>query len=78
MSLRQPVQRLTGAFRHWIYPENAVEVQVDWLITGGDYTITAQEISAFGCAGTASEALWLVAQPEPDWVRMQAFARVRT
>ncbi|MBP1669179.1 MAG: C-terminal target protein, partial [Bacteroidetes bacterium] len=66
------VSPAAGSTVNWSIPalgftrENAVEVQVDWLITGGDYTITAQEISAFGCAGTESEALVLVAQPEPD------------
>jgi gliding motility-associated-like protein len=61
-----------GSTYNWSIPalgftrNNTDEIQVDWLITGGDYTVTVREISAYGCEGTESEALVLVAQPDPD------------
>jgi large repetitive protein len=61
-----------GATYNWSIPalgftrDNTDEIQVDWLIVEGDYTVTVREISADGCEGTESEALVLVAQPSPD------------
>jgi gliding motility-associated-like protein len=66
------VTPVAGSTYNWSIPalnfsqDNTDTIQVDWLIGGGEYTITIQEISLYGCAGTESEALVLVAQPEPD------------
>jgi gliding motility-associated-like protein len=66
------VNPVSGSTYNWTIPalgytrENASEVQVDWLIGRGEYTITVQEISAFGCEGTIRDTMVLVAQPAPD------------
>jgi gliding motility-associated-like protein len=66
------VNPVAGATYRWSIPalgytlENAAEITVDWLLTGGEYIITVQEISSFGCEGTESNALVLVSQPYPD------------
>jgi gliding motility-associated-like protein len=66
------INPVAGATYNWSIPalgftsENTAEIQVDWLITGGDYTVTVQEISSYGCNGTVSDAMVLVSQPKPD------------
>ena len=66
------VNPVNGSSYNWNIPalgftrDDATEIQVDWIISKGEYSIQVQEISAFGCEGTISEALVLVTQPEPD------------
>ncbi|MBN1414496.1 MAG: gliding motility-associated C-terminal domain-containing protein, partial [Bacteroidales bacterium] len=70
--VRYYINPVFGSTYDWSIPalgyiqQNSSEIKADWIIDNGDYTITVQEISSFGCAGTESNALVMVAKPESD------------
>jgi gliding motility-associated-like protein len=57
---------------HWQIPELGIEItgvtqlEVDWNVPPGDYTIELQKISDDGCTGAVRDTMVMVAQPEPD------------
>lgn len=46
--------------------ENTEQINVDWLIEGGSYSISVQAMSSVGCGGAIRDTLVLVSQPYPD------------
>ena len=57
---------------NWRIPELGIirndtsEIEVDWTVPGGDYTLELEKISPEGCAGITRDTLVLVSQPYPD------------
>ena len=57
---------------NWRIPElgievnNAIQMEVDWNVAGGDYTIQLVKISRDGCSSLIRDTLVMVSQPDPE------------
>ncbi|UCH15281.1 MAG: gliding motility-associated C-terminal domain-containing protein, partial [Bacteroidales bacterium] len=64
------VAEVEGSTFNWAIPalsftaENSQQITVYWNITGGEYIISVQEISEYGCEGIIREETVLVSEPE--------------